>query len=81
MYIYVCVCVYTFPLEPPSPLSPHHTPLGHHRAPGLAPCAIKQLPTSYLTDDSVCVYIYISATFSIHPTLSPLLFFFLFAAL
>ena len=28
--------------------SPHLTPLGLHRAPGLAPCVIQQLLTSYL---------------------------------
>ena len=64
IYICVCVCV-CIPslLSLPPHLSPHHTPLGHHRVPGLAPCAIKQLPTSYLTDDSayvcVCINIYI----------------------
>ena len=65
MCVCVCVCIPSLLSLPPH-LSPHHTPLGHHRVPRLAPCAIKQLPTSYLTDDSayVCVciniYIYIS---------------------
>ena len=39
--------VYIHPL-PPGPSSPHPTPLGHHRAPGWAPCASHQLPTRYL---------------------------------
>ena len=39
--------VYIHPL-PPGPSSLHPTPLGHHRAPGWAPCASHQLPTSYL---------------------------------
>ena len=34
------MCVYIY--------IPIRTPLGHHRAPCLAPCAIHQLPTSYL---------------------------------
>ena len=42
--------------EPPSPL-PIPFPLGHHRAPGLAPCLInmQQLDTSDLSDSAVCV--------------------------
>jgi len=43
-YIYI-----PLPLEPLS----HPTPLSHHRAPGWAPCIIKQLPSSYLTRGSV----------------------------
>ena len=62
MCVCVCVCIPSLLSLPPH-LSPHHTPLGHHRVPRLAPCAIKQLPTSYLTDDSayvcVCINIYI----------------------
>ena len=39
--------VYTcpLPLEPPSHLPPHPTPLGGHSAPGWAPCTLQQLPT------------------------------------
>ena len=33
------------------PLLPHRPPhLGHHRAPSWAPCAIQQVPTSYLLE-------------------------------
>ena len=38
-------------------LSPTHlspTPLGHHRAPSWAPCAVEQLPTSYFTHVLSC---------------------------
>ena len=43
------VYIYSLPLEPPShsPPSPR-PPLGHHRAQSWAPCALQQLPTSYL---------------------------------
>ena len=40
------------PLEPPSP---HPAPLGHHRAPALAPCVMWQLPTRHLFYTIVCV--------------------------
>ena len=49
-------------------LPSHPIPLGHHRAPSSAPYAIQQLPTSYLY--YTWQYIYVSATFSIRPTLS-----------
>ena len=39
--------VYIYPL-PVGPPSLHPTPLGHHRSPSWTPCAIQQLPTSYL---------------------------------
>ena len=42
------ICI---PKSPPSWTShppPHPTHLGHHRAPSWAPCAIQQVPTSYL---------------------------------
>ena len=40
-------------LQPPAP---HHpTPLSHHRAPIWAPCAIQQLPISYLFYSSVYI--------------------------
>ena len=38
LYIYM----YSFPVGPPSLLPPHPTPLGHHRAPSRALCAIQQ---------------------------------------
>ena len=38
--------IYPIPLEPSSPS--HFTSLGHHRAPGWAPCVIYRIPTSYL---------------------------------
>ena len=47
--------------------TPHPTPLGHHRAPSWAPCAIQLLPTSCLFYIWKCVYV--NATLSIHPTL------------
>ena len=37
------VFIYSLP-----PTHPYPTPLGHHRALSWAPCAIEQLPTSYL---------------------------------
>ena len=46
----------------------HPIPLSHHRVPGWAPCVIQQLLTSYLFH--TWWYIYVDATFSIHPTLS-----------
>ena len=44
------------------------TPLGHHRAPSWALCAMQQLPTSYLLYTWWCIYV--SPTLSICPTLS-----------
>ena len=38
------------------PRFPHPTPLGHHRAPHWAPCAIEQLPVSYLCYTWQCMY-------------------------
>ena len=43
------------PLKPPSHLPPHSTPLGHHRAPGWAPCIIRQLPTGCLFYIRYCI--------------------------
>ena len=37
--------------------APHPTPLGHHRALGWAPCAIQQLPASYLFHTWYCIYV------------------------
>ena len=65
LYIYV----YALLLGPTSHHLPHSTTLGHDRAPSWAPCAIKQLPTSYLFY-TWYVYIYINATLWICLTLS-----------
>ena len=48
--ISVCVYIYIYPLPPKAPPnpSPHLTPLGHHRAPSLAPCVTQKLPSSNL---------------------------------
>ena len=45
----------------------HPAPLGHQRVPGWAPCVIQQLPTNHLF---TWYCIYVSATFSICPTLT-----------
>ena len=37
--IYTHTHIFPFPVEPPTP-PPHPTPLGHHTAPGWAPCVI-----------------------------------------
>ena len=58
--------VYTRIPSPPSP-SPHPTPLGRHRAPGRAPCAVRQLPTS--CQFYVGSRVRVSAALPIHPTL------------
>ena len=41
------VFIHHLPLRPPSHPA-HSTPLGHHRTQSSAPCAIEQVPTSYL---------------------------------
>ena len=41
----------------PSHPIPYPTTLGHHRAPGWDPCAIQQLPTSYLFYTWQCLYV------------------------
>ena len=54
--MYVCVCMYIYiplSLKPPSHSQP--TPLGHHRVPCWAPCAMQQLPIHYLFY-TWCVY-------------------------
>ena len=61
-----CMCTYI-----PSLLGLPPTPVGHHRAPGWAPCATQQLPTSFLLYTWYCVYV--SATLPIHPILSSFL--------
>ena len=35
---------------------PRPTPLGHHRAPGWAPCVTEQLPAGYLFNTWWCIY-------------------------
>ena len=42
-------------------------PAGHHRAPNWAPCAIQQVPTSYLVSTWYCINV--SAALSVQPTL------------
>ena len=49
---------------PPPPHPPH---LGHHRAPSWAPCAIQQVPTSYLFYTWWCIYV--NPNLPVHPTL------------
>ena len=44
---------------PPTPV-PHATPLGHHRALSWAPCAIQQLPASYLFYTWQRIYVILS---------------------
>ena len=43
LYVYFIPSLLNFP-----PTTPHPAPLGHHRALSWAPCAIQDLPTSYL---------------------------------
>ena len=52
-------------LDPPS--HPHPLPPVHHRAPSWAPCAIQQIPTSYVFHTQL--YIYVKPNCPIHPTL------------
>ena len=47
------------------PLNP--IPLGHHRAPSGAPCAIEQLPTNHLFHTRQCIYV--GALLPVLPTL------------
>ena len=56
--------VYIYPLPPLGPI-PHPTPLGHHRAPSWAPCAIPQVPIGCFT----CSSTYVSSDLPTHPTL------------
>ena len=49
--------MYTPTPSPASPLLPHPTPPGHHRAPDQAPCATQQLFTSYPSHTGSCVYV------------------------
>ena len=61
--------MYTPTPSPASPLLPHPTPPGHHRAPDWTPCATKQL----LTTDPSCTrsgHVLTDVPFSIHPTFS-----------
>jgi len=41
--VYIC----SLPLESPSHLPPHSTPLDYHRALGCVPCVTQQIPTGY----------------------------------
>ena len=49
--LYIC----PLPLEPPSHIAPHPTPLGCHRAPGWASRVIPQILTGYLFHIRYCV--------------------------
>ena len=62
-------CKYTYiPFLLSLPSTPHHpTPLGHHRALSWAPCAIRQLPISYLFYTWWCIYV--KPDLPIHPAL------------
>ena len=53
----------------PSLLDLPPTPLCHHRTQSWAPCAIQQLPTSYLFNTWWCIYV--SPNLAICPTLLP----------
>ena len=61
---YIC----PLPLEPPSHLPPHPTPLGYHRAPGWASWVIPQILTDYLFHIQYCVCFH--ASLSNRPTVS-----------
>ena len=54
-------------------LPPHPIPLGHHRAPGWAPCVIQQLPTSYLffTVVNICQCYSLGSSNPLFPLLPP----------
>ena len=54
----MCVCDIALPSWV-YPL-PHPTPLGHHRAPGWAPCDMQLTPVIYFTHDSVCMSMLLS---------------------
>ena len=60
------VCICPLPFELPSHPQTQPTPVGCHRALGWAPCALQQLPTSYLFHIQQCICF--SATLS-SPTL------------
>ena len=62
MYIYI----YPLPLEPPSCLPPHPTPLGWYQAPLWVSWAIQQIPVGYFTYGNVSFHV----TLSIRLTLS-----------
>jgi len=49
------------------PPQPHPTYLGHHRALNWVPCAIEQVPTSYLFYTHYCIYV--NPNLLIRPTL------------
>ena len=72
MYTYIpslLVLVPTHSLPHPSYPLPHLTPLGHHRAPSWAPCAIWQVPTSYLFYTWYCIHV--SPNLPVHATPFP----------
>ena len=67
--IYIYMCVYIPFLSTPLPLpAPHPASLGHHRVLSWAPRVTRCLPSSSLFH--TWRYMYVNATFSIHPTIS-----------
>ena len=69
----ISICINPLSFKPPS--HPHPTPLGCHRAPGWAPCAIQQLPTRCLFYIWQYIYVYICQYYSLnssHPFLPSL---------
>ena len=64
----ICIHISPYPLPLASPSHPPYlTPLGGHRALSWSPCAMQQLPTSYLFYIWQCIYV--NATFSLRPSL------------
>ena len=59
------ICIHISPASRASP-SPFH-PVGHHRAPSWAPCAVQQPPSSHLPYTWQCICV--SATLPVRPTL------------
>ena len=56
LYIYIYPHISSLLHFPPSHTS-YPTPLGHHKAPSCSPCAMQQLPTSYLFYIWQCIYV------------------------
>ena len=60
-------------MSPASLAASHPTPLGHHRAPGWAPCVREQLLTSYLfyMVEHICLCYILHSFHSLLPSLCP----------
>ena len=69
--------MYPLPLKPPSP---QPTPLGHHSAPGWAPCGMYQLPTICFAHNdiymSVALSQFIPSSSQVHSLLGSSVLFF-----